>query len=58
MAFNLGFGGLLKFPVMLRAVKEQRWDDAATAMLDALWARQVGARATRLAQQMRDDRWV
>lgn len=53
MAFNLGVGGLLGFRNTLRAVREGRWEDAAEGMLQSKWARQVGARATRLAAVMR-----
>jgi lysozyme len=53
MAFNLGIGGLLKFRNTLRAVKEQRWDDAAAGMVNSLWHRQVGLRARRLALMMK-----
>lgn len=53
MAFNLGIAGLLKFRNMLAALAEGRWDDAADAALDSLWARQVGQRAQRIAQTFR-----
>lgn len=58
MAFNMGYGGLLTFRKFLQACAEGCWDVAATEMLDSTWAKQVGARATRLARQMRDDVWV
>lgn len=54
MAFNMGervFGG---FHDTLQAIAEERWDDAADHMLQSRWASQVGARAARLAQAMRD----
>ncbi len=54
MAFNMG-RGLSAFAIMLRAVNDGRWNDAADAMLQSKWATQVGARATRLAAQMRGD---
>jgi lysozyme len=57
MAFNLGFGGLEKFSAMLQYVAQGDWNDAAIEMLDSLWAKQVGARATRLATQMRTGEW-
>lgn len=53
MAFNLGRDRLMGFAQMLQAVRDERWDDAAAAMLDSKWAIQVGARATRLADAMR-----
>jgi lysozyme len=53
MAFNLGIEGLSKFKDMLEAIKEDDWDKAADAMLDSLWAKQVGQRAICLAERMR-----
>jgi lysozyme len=54
MAFNLGHYKLAQFKNTLRAVHEGRYGDAADGMMDSLWARQVGARARRLADQMRN----
>lgn len=53
MALNLGVGGLLKFTAMLSALDRDDYPGAAREMLDSLWARQVGPRAARLAEQMR-----
>lgn len=53
MCFNLGYGGLKKFKGMLTALKNGLYDDAANHMLDSLWAKQVGNRATQLAALMR-----
>jgi lysozyme len=53
MAFNMGLAGLLQFTNTLAAVREGRYEDAASGMLASLWARQVGPRATRLAEMMR-----
>jgi lysozyme len=59
LAYNLGVGtrtpprGLLAFRNTLAAVEQGRWDDAAKGMLDSLYARQVGDRAKRLAEQLR-----
>lgn len=52
MAFNLGIGGLNTFKKMLVAVQNDQWALAAEEMLDSKWAKQVGARAHRLAKQM------
>ena len=52
MAFNLGVGGLLTFDHMLAAVQAGEWRRAASLMLLSKWARQVGHRATRLADMM------
>ncbi|HTX48482.1 MAG TPA: glycoside hydrolase family protein [Caulobacteraceae bacterium] len=53
MAFNLGVGGLLRFGQTLESIRARRWDAAANGMLASAWAGQVGARARRLAEQMR-----
>ena len=53
MAFNLGVPRLLKFEKMISALREQRWDAAANEALDSKWARQVGARAQRIADLIR-----
>ena len=52
MAFNMQ-GKLLTFINTLAAIKRGDYAAAAAGMLDSLWARQVGARATRLAEMMR-----
>jgi lysozyme len=54
MGFNLGVEGLLGFRNTLPAVREGRYEDAADGMLRSKWARQVGARAVRLAAMMRE----
>jgi lysozyme len=53
MAFNLGQTRLAGFQRLREAVKEQDWEQAAAEMLDSRWAKQVGNRAVRLANQMR-----
>lgn len=53
MMFNLGYNRFLNFVKMLKAIKEQDYEQAAKEMLDSRWARQVGKRATELAEQMR-----
>lgn len=52
MAFNLGLRGLLSFKNMIQAIKLRKWDEAAEQMLDSKYARQVGDRAKRLAEQL------
>ena len=54
MCFNLGISRLLGFTNTLDAMKEGRFDAAANGMIASLWARQVGQRAQRLAQMMRN----
>jgi lysozyme len=58
MAFNMGFAGLEGFEMMLQAFAQGRWEDAAREMLNSKWAGQVGARAERLAEQVRTGEWV
>ncbi len=53
MAFNLGLGGLLGFKDTLALLQTGDYRQAARAMLESHWARQVGARATRLADMVR-----
>ena len=53
MVFNMGTPRVSGFRNTLRAIREQDWDEAAAEMLDSRWARQVGVRARRLAEQMR-----
>lgn len=52
LAFNL-MHRLAEFVKFRRAVQEENWDAAATELLSSRWSMQVGVRATRLAQQMR-----
>ena len=53
MCFNLGYNRLKTFKKFLTALKKGLYDDAAKEMLDSLWAKQVGNRATKLAALMR-----
>ncbi|KQW79698.1 glycoside hydrolase family protein [Brevundimonas sp. Root1279] len=53
MAYNLGVEGLLGFKNTLGFVQTGQYGRAADGMLASKWARQVGQRAVRLAQQMR-----
>jgi lysozyme len=53
MCFNLGLAGLLGFRNTLAAIEHGRYEEAARGMLASKWAKQVGARATRLAEMMR-----
>jgi lysozyme len=53
MCFNMGAGKLSGFHQTLAAVQARDYETAATEMLDSSWARQVGHRARRLAEQMR-----
>ena len=57
MTFNMGIGGLLEFHDFLARMQRGDFPGAAGAMLDSLWARQVGARATRLSIQIQSGVW-
>lgn len=53
MCFNLGVDRLRGFVNTLALMKAGRYDAAAAEMLNSKWAKQVGARAIRLAATMR-----
>lgn len=53
MAFNLGEPRLSKFVRMLGAIRILDFNTAADEALDSLWAKQVGPRATRIADLFR-----
>ncbi len=57
MAFNLGFSGLLKFKKMLGAMATGNYNQAAAQLLNSRYAAQVGDRALRLAQTLRNGKW-
>ena len=52
MVFNMGPSRVAGFKNMLAAIREGEYEEAAIEMLDSKWARQVGRRARRLAEQM------
>lgn len=54
MCFNLGVSRLAMFKKMWSAIADGDWDRAADEALDSKWARQVGNRATELAQMLRN----
>ena len=54
MMFNLGRPRLSKFKGMKRGVDNQDWNSAADEMVDSRWYRQVGKRAERLVERMRN----
>jgi lysozyme len=51
--FNMGIGHLLGFHNTLSLLQQSNWDAAAQEMLNSSWAKEVPARAQRLAQQIR-----
>lgn len=54
MAFNLGYPRLAGFKKMLAALQAEDWDEAADQALDSRWAVQVGDRADRVAELIRN----
>ena len=57
MTFNMGIGHLLEFRLMLAAVRNANYSEAARQMMNSLWAEQVKERATELAEQMETGNW-
>ena len=51
MAYQLGVDGVLGFPKMLGALRDQRWHEAEHQARDSLWAKQTPDRARRIARQ-------
>jgi len=58
LGFNVGVGALLGFKKTLGYIENGDYNSAADEMLDSDWAKQVGDRAVRLAEQMRSGQWV
>ncbi len=58
MCFNMGLKGLLQFHNTLALIEQGKYQEASQAMLQSLWAKQVGHRAERLSQQMATGEWV
>ncbi len=56
MWFNMG-DKVLEFYNMIDCLRKQDWSGAAAQMLNSKWAGQVGARASRLAEQIRVGTW-
>jgi lysozyme len=57
MAFQLGTEGLLKFERTLALIRDGKYENAAHAMLQSLWAKQTPERAKRMADQMLTGLW-
>jgi lysozyme len=53
MIFNLGLPRFLGFKNMIKALEEERYEDASKEMLDSVWAKQVGRRADELSEMMK-----
>lgn len=54
MMFNLGLVKFKGFKTMIACIKAGNWPGAADAAMDSKWAKQVGARATRIEKMLRD----
>jgi lysozyme len=54
MCFNLGINRLLGFKNTLEFIRTEQWDKAADGMLQSTWAKQVGQRAIRLSEMIRN----
>jgi lysozyme len=52
MAYNMGVTKLLRFKTTLELVKTGHYTTAASAMLDSLWAKQLGRRPRVLSDMM------
>ena len=48
----MGFAGVSKFKMMIKALKEKDFTEAAKQMLDSRWAKQTPSRANQLSKQM------
>lgn len=53
----MGIGGLLSFHNMLNYLHNGKYNEAAEHLLDSKYARQVGNRATELAEQLKTGQW-
>ena len=53
----MGIARVLQFRKMIAALEADDWPSAAAELLDSKYARQVGARAEHLAQQIRSGEW-
>lgn len=56
MTFNLGIRGLSRFKKTISYIESKEYEKASIEMLDSLWAKQVGRRAIKLSQMMKDNR--
>jgi lysozyme len=56
MRINLGLGGLLSFKKMIKALKENNFEEAANEMENSKWYHQVGRRSDHLVQMMKENK--
>ncbi len=53
MHYQHGHAGLMRYKRMIKALSRNHYKEAATEMLDSIWARKHVDRATRLVKMMR-----
>lgn len=53
MIFQMGGAGFRKFKRTIKAMKDNKWEDAAEYGMQSLWAKQTPARAKRVTQMLR-----
>jgi len=58
LVFNLGIAGVAGFKKAIAAAQAGQWDTVSAEILNSVYATQVGNRATRIAQQLRENRWI
>lgn len=58
MAFNMGVPRLRLFKNMWLAIEKVNYPLACVEMLDSKWANQVGKRAVRLSEAMKNGEWI
>ena len=58
MAFQMGIDGLCGFKTALDYLRNGKTDEAASAFLQSLWAKQTPERAKRVTEQIRTGGWV
>ena len=56
--FNVGIGTVKKFKQTMEYMKNCDYENAATALLDSRYAKQVGSRANEIAEQIRTGKWA
>ena len=54
VAYNIGIIKLYGFKKMMKYIKKGDWNKAADEMLDSKWAKQVGKRAVKLSEIVRN----
>ena len=54
MTYQMGFGGVSKFKMMIAALQQNDFVEASLQMLDSRWAKQTPNRANTLSKQMEE----